>query len=218
MEIYPAKYTDKNGEFETTIRNDGKTLRMNVRDVEFYGHSFDTFEIENGISEDRLALFSLSKTKDICNCTIECEIPIKVIADEIDLDARLFIKLELGRVTEKGWVEKEDVFLKLKYQDFELDSQGKSGWFEDELLDIQKQLPIGHKLKNCFGCAFSDYSVYGHGLFGGMFCFRNIKDEYIKILDKKAFMNIMHNAEEKVQETYLCPEFEIRKANTGYRG
>jgi len=28
---------------------------------------------------------------------------------------------------------------------------------------------------------FSDYSPYGHGLFGCMMCFRNLKEEYVKV-------------------------------------
>lgn len=217
MQVYPAKYIDKNGEYKTTIRNDGKILQMNVRAVEFYGNSFDDFESKEKLTEDKMKLFSFDKFNCLCDCTIKCEIPIQIISSQFVIEANLLMKLVLGKANQKGWMDKENLSLKLKYGE-EFQSKGKSGWFEDELLDIEKQLPDEHKLKNCFGCAFSDYSVYGHGFFGDMLCFRNIKDEYKKVFDKQAFMKIMDKAERTVQETYLCPEFEVRKAGTGYRG
>ena len=47
---------------------------------------------------------------------------------------------------------------------------------EDELLDIQRQMPEGTYLKACINCAFSDYCPGGHGLFGGLACFRDNKE------------------------------------------
>ncbi len=97
-------------------------------------------------------------------------------------------------------------------------SAGTSGWFEDELLDIQKQLPDGVFLKACITCAFSDYSPYGHGLFGGMLCFRDNKAGYLTVKGKSDLFRIWSTATEYVQETYLCPEFERRVRGSGYRG
>ena len=218
MQIYPAKYIDKNGEEKIEIRNDGRILRMEIRGVRFAGSDFDFFETDGDFSQEQLKTFTLSKTNNLCECTIFCEIPILILENEIETEARLSMKLELGKVTEKGWIDKEILSLTLKYKDFEFDSRGTSGWFEDELVDLQKQMPEEHKLKCCFGCAFSDYHVAGNGLFGDMLCFRNIKEKYLKVTDKYEFIGILDDYEEKVQETYLCPEFEIRKSGIGYRG
>lgn len=216
MEIYPAKYSDKNGEEVTTISNDGKTLWMSVRGVEFVGNDFDCFSTEE-TGKSNLETFSFSQ-ECLCECRIEYEMIIELIADNQIESAKLSVYIELGKENEKGWTDRNDVLLVLKYQDKVFRSKGTSEWFEDELLDIQKQMPQNHKLKCCFGCAFSDYSVYGHGFFGSMMCFRNIKEDYKKIFDKRAFMEIMGNHAGWVQETYLCEEFEIRKVGTGYRG
>jgi Family of unknown function (DUF6304) len=216
MQSYPAKYFDKNGEFETTIRNDYKTLRMNLRGVEFLGESFTglyTEEVDNPV----LANFTFAQ-ECLSDCKISYEMPIEIIAENNVIIGNLVVQIELGKPNEKGWSERDDVILVLSYDDKIFRSKVKSEWFENELLDIQNQLPINHKLKCCFGCIYSDYSVYGHGFFGDLMCYRNIKEDYKKVSDKKRFMEIMENFTEYVQETYLCEEFEVRKTGTGYRG
>lgn len=218
MQIYQGKYVDKNGEEIIEIRNDGKTLWTEIRGVRFVGIDFDFFEPDENFSQGQLNLFTLTNSNELCECTIYCEISLLVLENNFEREAKLSMKLDLGKVTEKGSIDKEDLLLTLKYQNFEFNSKGTSGWFEDELVDLQKQMPKGHRLKCCFGCAYSDYSVYGHGLFGDMFCFRNIKEKYRKVFDKVEYMKIMDYRTETVQETHLCPEFEDRKSGTGYRG
>jgi hypothetical protein len=44
FEIYHAKYCDEFGEEITTIKNDGKLLRMILRGVEFQGSMLDDWE------------------------------------------------------------------------------------------------------------------------------------------------------------------------------
>ncbi len=90
--------------------------------------------------------------------------------------------------------------------------------FEDELLEIQKQLPSGTCMRACINCLYSDYSPYGHGLFGSMMCFRNLKTEYLRVKSKSDFWGVHDRYEEMVQETYFCDEFEPRTPGTGYRG
>src|SRR5260370_20639039 len=89
-------------------------------------------------------------------------------------------------------------------------------WFEDELLSLQRALPVGMALKTCFTCAYSDYSPYGHGLFGGMACFRSFKAEYSRVQSKDDLFPLLDKAD-RVQEPYLCADFDIRKPHTGYR-
>ncbi|HJZ54297.1 MAG TPA: DUF6304 family protein [Gemmataceae bacterium] len=102
-------------------------------------------------------------------------------------------------------------------------SNGKSGWFEDEMLDVQRKLLPGTFMKACINCAFSDYSPYGHGLFGNMICFRANKAGYLALpsgedFSKDAYFDVLRTVSETVQETHLCPEFERRKPGIGYRG
>ena len=44
LENYPAKYFDKFGEEDTTIKNNGKLLSMVVRGLEFTGAMLDDWE------------------------------------------------------------------------------------------------------------------------------------------------------------------------------
>lgn len=217
MQSYPAKYSDEYGEELTTIHNDGKTLRITVRGVDFAGRDFDGLEPADNSTKQKLQTFSLGKFRELCECKIKCEIPIKIQAQK-EIPAKLIMNLGLGKETVRGGPDEEDLILTLQYDGKEFRSNGTSGWFEDELVGLQKQLPVGHHLKCCFGCAFSDYWPAGHGLFGSMHCFRNSKVEYLAVTTKADFWKIADSVAEIVQETYLCAEFEIRKPNTGYRG
>ena len=100
-------------------------------------------------------------------------------------------------------------------------AQDNGGWFETALLDLQAQLrtlPEPLSIKACISCQYSDYSPYGNGLFGSMLCFRNIAAEYSQVTDKASFWAVHDRFERQVQETYLCPQFALRKPGTGYRG
>jgi hypothetical protein len=109
--------------------------------------------------------------------------------------------------------------LSLAFQQANLISSGTScGCFRDELLDLQKQLPPDTYLKTCINCAFSDYSPAGHGCFGGLACFRDNKAGYAAVASKWDLFRIWNSMTEFVQETHVCPEFERRRPNTGYRG
>ena len=63
-------------------------------------------------------------------------------------------------------------------------SKGTSGWFEDELLDLVRQLDPRESIAACITCAYSDYSPVGHGLFGWLACFRDAKQDYLRIRSK----------------------------------
>jgi hypothetical protein len=62
------------------------------------------------------------------------------------------------------------------------------------------------------------YSPYGHGLFGGLACFRGNKAGYRAVTGKDDLFAVWDTMTEFVQETHLCPEFERRVPGTGYRG
>lgn len=100
-------------------------------------------------------------------------------------------------------------------------TETEGGDFECGLLEIQEQLPSPMYLKACINCQFSDYSIYGKGLFGAMLCFRNIKEEYVGLpMDGRKFLyhELEERAERSVQETFVCEDFQRRIPGTGYRG
>jgi hypothetical protein len=143
--------------------------------------------------------------------------PLPIVIDGATEVGILKIHLELGTRTENGALNSEQLQLTLQLREWVFSSEGKTGWFEGELLSLQSALPNEAYLKACIACAYSDYSPYGHGSFGCMACFRKLKDDYAKVNDKFDLFPILDKAE-VVQETYVCPEFAKRRPNTGYRG
>lgn len=215
-ESYSAKYRDKVGEEITTIHNDGKILTMIVRGVTFMGGDFDSLESTPPLNNPQLASFTLYQGS-LCNCEIECEIPMQIISEETPR-CNLHVHLKLGSPRADGGIENETLQLHLDVAGKSYSSCGKHGWFEDELVEIQEKLPENSYLKCCFNCAFSDYSPVGSGLFGNMLCFRDNKQEYLAVESKADLFRIWDTMTEFVQETYICPEFEKRVPGTGYRG
>jgi hypothetical protein len=217
MVTYPAQYRDLHGAVPTTLRNDGRVLSMCVRGVEFAGTDFDALEPAEGTDPDRLAPFTL-QCGCLCACTIETEMPLPVVVKGDVAEGLLLVRLELGEPTARGSIDREVLTLTLRLGHAVYHSRGTSGWFEDELLDLQRQLPEGSYLKACITCAFSDYSPAGHGLFGGLACFRDNKVGYSAVRGKRDLFRVWDTMSGFVQETYLCSDFRRRVPGTGYRG
>ena len=215
-EEYPARYSDTNGAEKTVIRNDGKTLRMRLRGVDFSGAMFDDFEPEAGTDAAALTSFHISQFNALCGCFIEYDMPMPVVANGAEKKALLHTKIVLGVPTARGGIDREEVRSTLHYEKNEYSGSGRSGWFEDELLEVQNALPAGVYMKACINCAFSDYSPYGHSAFGDMNCFRDNKEVYLQVKSKADIFRV--RITESVQETYLCPEFQRREPGAGYRG
>lgn len=213
---YPTTYTDARGIERTIITNDSDTLRMRLRDVDFVGDDFDSLSPVEGTSADQLRQFTLQQGA-LCACRIECQMPVP-IGGRIQSQGTLLMSLTLGEPAPNAGLDREDLHLILEFDGRRFASPGKSGWFEDELRAIQKQLPEGIYMKACINCLYADYSPLGHGLFGGTMCFRNVKEEYRKVTTKNEFWSVHGRQDRLVQETYLCPQFERRVPGTGYRG
>ncbi len=159
----------------------------------------------------------------LCFCVIEADIPVSVVTQTGIVDALLTFEPELGEPLPTGQMDRERLKLGLTVSEQTYSSEGKTGWFEGEMLDLQSKLPPGIFMKACINCAFSDYSPYGHGLFGNLICFRANKAGYLALPSgqdfcKDAYFAVIDTVSEMVQETHLCPEFERRAPGTGYRG
>lgn len=217
MPYYHVIYRDARGQETSRIENDGKTLTTWLRGVCFSGEDFDSLSPAEDSKGDHLQEFDLHQ-ECLCCCKLVVTIPTIIVERSSELSLDLEVIIELGTPTPEGGLESEDVSIRLLHPKGEVKSSGTSGWFENELLDIQRGLPEGSRLKNCIGCAYSDYSPFGHGLFGGMLCFRNLKEEYSAVETKDDLLSLHDRFDRFVQETYLCDEFEVRQPNTGYRG
>jgi len=212
----PLRYRDAHGGLASTLVNDGKTLRVVLEGVPFEGQDFDGLEPVLRAGAALPPRFTLA-SGSLAACSLDVALPIPVGTSSGGFAATLEAPLALGAPAARGGIDGEALRLALEVEGERLTSAGKSGWFEDELVDLQRQLPEGAFLKTCFGCGLSDYSPYGHGLFGGLACFRTDKPAYRAVSSKDDLFRVLATGE-LVQETHLCPEFERRLPGTGYRG
>lgn len=215
---YQGSYADERGEFPAVFTNDGETFTMTVLGVTFRGGSLDTLEPD---PETPAALLDGFITfHGLRACDISLAMPLSVLAGGARAVADLKVNLHLSapNPAPHSWIGNELLKLELALPDIHLQSSGKSGWFEHELLDLARQLPAGISIRSCLFCQCSDYSPYGSGLIGSMMCFRNIKAEYSRVKGKEAFWAVHDRFDRQVQETYLCGDFAPRIAGTGYRG
>lgn len=216
-ETYQGSYTDRLGEEPMTLHNDGQVLRTKIRGVTFWGYDFDGLTPEEDTPPEKLTSFTLQQG-DLCSCVIECDMPIPVVIGEEIMEGRLRVFLDLGDPVSNGGLDHETLTLSLTVMGQTFTGSGRSGCFEDELLEIQAALPQGAYMRACINCAFSDYNPAGHGSFGAMMCFRDNQEEYLSVKNKADFFRMWDTRTEYVQETYLCPQFRRRRPGTGYRG
>jgi len=214
--IYPARYRDKSGEETTSISNDGEVLRMDLRGVGFVGRMLDDWEPVEPIAPDIAARFTFDFDQ-LSDYALRFAIPVPVMQGDQTLQGLLDVHLELGRVV-NGRFDHERLGITLKTGDRTYAARQNQGWFDDALCELRDLLPIGVFIKCCHSCAYSDYSPAGYGVFGGLACFRNCKQEYLALKGKRAFFSLVNRMDRYVQETYLCAEFEKRAPGTGYRG
>lgn len=213
---YPATYRDARGTEQIELANDGRSLRTSIRGVALEGADFDGLDAADPDAA-RAAGLTLA-AGSLCACELRWEMPIDMVVDGAHQVATLHCTLILGAPTARGGLDREDLRLRLVCSRATVESAGTSGWFEDELLELQRALPPGVALRACISCGLSDYSPLGHGLFGGLACFRATKQAYRAVASKQALFELWDARTELVQETHVCPEFEPRRPGTGYRG
>jgi len=219
---YPAVYKDAHGEDPATIVNDGKSLRLVVRNVEFTGDDLDGLEPTVGWGHPDVESFPQHWVRgapaDLCDFALEWDMRVPVQVDSTVVEAVLHAQLEIGPPQEKYVADLEKLKLTLHLGGTAYESRGVSGWFDDGMLDLRKMLPPGVFIRTCHSCQYSDYPVAGYGLFGALLCFRDRKSEYLATINKAAFTHVMMDYTERVQETHFCPEFDLRTFAVGYRG
>jgi Family of unknown function (DUF6304) len=214
---YPGLYQDAQGVEAVTVRNDGQTLRVALRGVEFRGRDFDALEPEPGVEVAEKAGLRLSHGA-LCACQLDFTMPLEIATAEGARTCEMRVALTLGEPGPDGALDREELLLELAFEGRTLRSSGKDGYFEGALLAIGRQLPEGAYVRACIGCALSDYNPVGNGCFGGLACFRGNKAAYLRVRSKTELFAVWPTMTDYVQETYLCPEFERRTPGAGYRG
>lgn len=207
-----AIFRDQRGEERIVFQTTGSALKTTIRSVECVGSDFDSLTPDSAPE-----LFDLAHG-DICGCTFTIFMPVRLIAPEGLRHVELQAEVALGLPTERGGIDREDIQVSLRQDEFIISSPGDSGWFEDELLSLSAQLPVGFSLQCCITCGLSDYSPYGHGAFGSLACFRGAADDYRLVCSKAGIFQIWGRLTEYVQETHYCSHYESRPKGRGYRG
>jgi hypothetical protein len=212
---YSGTFADSRGTESIVISNDGHTLTTRIRGVDFSGTDFDDLQPEPGSLASTLFCIQLGS---LCACELRWTMPVVLSVEGRRTHAPLRVRLYLGDPLPNGRLSSEHLQLELQTPSGSVQSSGRSGWFEDELLELARKLPPEERLFACITCQFSDYSPLGHGLFGGLACFRDVKQEYVAISDKAGIFSIWDRRTELVQETFLCDQYAPRVPGTGYRG
>ena len=225
---YNATYKDAFGTEEIVIKNDGKTLSFTIGDIHFEGEGFNGFEITNinELKNEDVERFTFNQIQilnqdrfayDLCNCAFEIIMPITFIRvennEEFNVDT--VVTYDLGKPAKNGGIEHEKIaiFLEIDGKNY----QANGGWFEDVFDMLGKAFNNKYKFKNCYGCLFSDYSIYGSDAFGTLMCFLKQKEAYLQARTKSEHATLYNNFD-CVQETHYCKHFQLRQNNTGYRG
>ncbi|QDU78801.1 hypothetical protein Pla110_05050 [Polystyrenella longa] len=215
-DFYPATYTDERGVENTVIENDGETLRVTIRGVTFMGPDFDRLAPSEESTPEQLGYFSLGPDS-LCACRIIFMMPISIYNCGDNSEGSLKIEVRIDDPNSNDALEYYQTRIRLDCDQGEFTSSGKGRDFESELLEIQSLLPAGFYMRLCINCLFSDYSPFGKSQFGDLMCYRNKKADYLKVKNKVDYFSLGFVCDRKVQETYLCPEFERRVPGTGYR-
>lgn len=204
-------------------------------DTEKACEKFDIFK-SGGFELDVFGAEGLgvSYTYELCRYSLEADMPVRVVrrSDNSELEGQLRISFEYkehdpekpqGRyICDNETVYHDDLIIHcfaLMVDGKEYPCSNMTPDFETALSEISRLMADEYYLKCCFTCRYSDYSPYGNDDFGTMQCFKDQKEEYLKVNTKMDYFE--HLDESKCtyrQETYLCEEYAVRNKAGGYRG
>ncbi|MDX8572921.1 DUF6304 family protein [Elizabethkingia sp. HX QKY] len=226
---YNGTYTDHSGTTSVIVENDFKNLYTEIDGVKFSGSEFSDLSVDDKIkyTGQQLERFTWSKIpvynsetvrEELCNCTFEILVPQLIIDKTTDSEFYLDLKIEyiLGNAEPGGGIEDERVSVSLTIEGKLY--TGIGDLMETALDEIHSQFGERYHFKNCYGCLYGDYSVYGQSSFGTMLCFAAQKEKYKKVTNKQEYMDLETDEVITVQEIYCYDQYEVRKAGAGYRG
>jgi hypothetical protein len=213
MAFWTGRYSDSRGSEAISIHNDGRTLAVRIRGVDFRGDAFDGLEPVEPLGPGAPFLVA---GDSLCACTIECDVPVPVTTAAVGIEpAVLRCRIILGTPDDRGG--RDRVELALHHGSGVFVTAGTHADFETALIEVQRALPSGVDLKACISCAYSDYNPAGVPMFGGLACFRDNKAGYRAVTGKRDLFATWGTLTEFVQETFLCAQYE-RRGDQGYRG
>ena len=193
---YPTEYKDSNGVINSTIITDGKSIKINLRGVDFQGIHFWELYPQTNKALDLTKEFNFSEDGYLSDYSMKIAMPIKVVTNQnSEIDAT--IEFEMNNEKIKIIIDGETYYL------------GRPN-FEYGLNPIFTKLPNIEYIKCCTNCAYSEYSPFGCEDYGDLMCFKNSKETWEKIgyQGLKDTENWDKLIIEKTQEAFWCEEFK----------
>ena len=235
MREYQGTYTDSAGEDPAVVRFDATTIGFTTRGVAFMGGP-DGYRTDLPAGSPALAPFTfvenlvgtadgLWETRQILAGFKLCwGMPLEVVAHGREYPGEIRVIYHLldpgGVRNEGGGVTASHTITNLidltVFYSYQRHSMTSSGDFEKVLNYLIAAMGSGVHLKACIACAYGDYPLSGHGCYGSMLCFRNLKEEYLRIADdpepgQEEYRSLSHDERVlKTGELYVCPEFQPR--------
>lgn len=244
MQIWKAHYKDEFHDTDIEIFNDGDEISFTLDGFRFSSStSISEFEYINTEKSSEVEnRFNIIKTNDseyntyyeLQRYALDVEIPVKVIrkTDTAEITGVINISFQLveadtnkpqGIIMYDGKrVYYDDTIVK----DFSLCVDGKrynseknTLDFETALSDICRKIKHAYYIKSCFTCQYSEYSPYGQNEFGSMMCYREHKENCLKVNSKADYFKYLGDEDfTHRQETFLCSDYDLRNKCGGYRG
>ena len=219
MPIYHGKFSNKTGTYSVAVYNDYRNFYFQIGAFKFQGFDLDAFELCN--PED----FTTTELEQF-------DLVTRQVREEVYLDLTQYqLSLQIPQILIDSQTEEEkEVMMELHFElmhqeeyallTFKLDEkkyEAKHSLMELLLDDIQRQFEGNYRFKNCYGCLYGDYSVYGQGFMGPVLCFRNQKEAYLEVQNKSDYMKL-EKQDNTQQELFCCESYVCRDRVLGYRG
>lgn len=208
--VCAARFEDAFGEVESVVTIDGSSIILRVRGVDFATYVDFDFEPQLLLNEASRQQFLWEAGTYLRDFSLSFSLTVPVTSEEGTVLSRIEFVLERGSNSMAA-----KTTLTLHWADVAYTVSANYNELECLLNELAKLLPSGVYLRNCYNCLYSDYSPSGKSGFGDMECHRREKAAYLLVKTKQDYFRLRNV--ERVQETYLCPEWEKRVAGTGYR-
>ena len=210
MRVYPVTYTDRFAEEKACIFSDGSILYFTIRDTQFEGSDFEMLTSEE-VDHSKFDFEEFADgSGDLTNFRMKITFPILITHNDTETRELLTCHIDVG---DDSYLPAITNTLELNTSFGKFTSNQKIEWFEDSILEIQKQLPKNTHIKNCLSCKHSHYHPVGNGMFGSLHCFKKIaptpitsKDDLFDIWTEEAVEN---NRIFNVQETFDCENHQF---------
>lgn len=211
MRKYPINYKDKFGKEKTEITTDGSTMYLTMRGIKFKGVDFESLE---GAIETNKFQYEMYQDGSgvLTNFRMEIELSVKLHHKNKTVFSKIKFNIGVGNKlkieTPKDTVELETPFGRFK-------SQKKIEYFEGSIIEIQKMLPSNTQLIICLSCKYSNYHPVGNGMFGALYCFKQMKNKVANVNNKHDLMNlwteeaVLNNHIFNVHEVFDCAEHKF---------